>query len=177
MKDNGDLFVELPSKEVKEKLQPFLNDDAFVENSIVNVKSKIPSISIVGVKEFSTKKEFIEKIKRQNPKVKQLIDQGSEFSIIFSKDPKDSEKYDTFQIVARVSEDIRDILRKNNDFIYVDLSSYRVVDRFYIKRCNKCLKFGNYEKDYKNYLCCAYHRSNECQEVDGDDRKYECKNF
>ena len=110
---------------------------------------------------------------------------GSEFSIVFSKEPKDAgpntrgKKF--YQIVARVSDDIRHILKKSNDRIYMDLTALKVVDRFFVKRCNKCQHFGHYEKDCENEVYCAYcgqtHRSEECEEVqEGDYKNYDCIN-
>ena len=41
-KDNGDVYVDLPSKENREKLTPLLNDDTFARNEVVDIKSKFP---------------------------------------------------------------------------------------------------------------------------------------
>ena len=103
------------------------------------------------MKEFPTKEEFIEKIKKQNPKVKQLIEEGSEFSIVYTKSPGGENKY--HQVVARVSEEIRKAIKENKDRIHADLLAYRVVDRFYVKRCQNCQKFGHYEKDCDKEVC------------------------
>ena len=144
VKENGDVFVELPSLENRDKLTPFLQNESFSAHEIVELKSKQPTISILDVKDFSTKEEFMEKIKNKNPKIQQLIDKGSTFSIVYSKDPKSNNNVDGrkfYQVVARVSDDIRKAIRSNKDKIFVDLQAYRVVDHFYIKRCNKCQKF------------------------------------
>ena len=182
VKENGDVFVDLPSVENREKLTPLLSDGELAGHDIVELKSKLPTISILDVKDFESKEEFIEKVKKQNPGIKQLIEAGSVFSIVFSKSPTTGEggrKY--HQVVARVSEDVRKAIKASKDRLFVDLSSYRVVDRFYVKRCNKCQKFGHYEKDCENDPCCAYcsgpHMSVNCQDVDnGDHDNYKCVN-
>ena len=56
-----------------------------------------------------------------------------------------------------------------------------MVDRFYVKRCNKCEEFGHYEKDCTNRARCGYsmgpHLSLECTEVDeGDHEHFKCGN-
>ena len=178
---NGDVFVNLPNAETKNKLEKLLSGDAFAQNSVVTVKSNLPSISILDVVDFESKEDFIEKIKSRNPKINELIEKGSEFSIIFSKGPKEDTKYNTHQVVARVSEDIRDAIRLANNRIYIELTSHRIVDRFYVKRCNKCCKFGHYEKDCTESVCCGYchgeHLSKECTTVKpGECLNYECKN-
>ena len=69
LKPNGDVYVSMPSEENREKLMPLLEDEAFENNEIVNLKSKNPTISILNVKEFTTKEEFVEKVRRQNPRM------------------------------------------------------------------------------------------------------------
>ena len=184
VKDNGDVYVELPSIENREKLTPLLSEEAFAGNEVVNVKSKLPSISILNVKHFTTKEEFIEKVKLQNPTIKDLLENGTEFSIVFAKEPKEdanSHRRKFHQVVARVSEDVRQAIKKNNDKIYIDLCAHNVVDRFFVKRCNKCQKFGHYEKDCHEHACCGYckgnHLSKDCMDVqEGDSANYKCIN-
>ena len=172
-------------KRTEKKLTPLLNDGAFATNTIVPLKSKLPTISILNVKEFSSNGEFIEKVKNQNPKIKQLIDAGSEFSVVYCRKPKETETEDEvnkyFQIVVRVSGEIRQAIRSNNNKLYIELESYRVVDRFYIKRCNKCQGFGHYERDCENNERCGYcseaHLSNQCTKVEHHDhRNFNCVN-
>ena len=124
----------------------------------------------------------MEKLKKQNTTIKQKIEGGSEFTIVYCTKSKD-ENPDriNFQVVARVSEDIRMAIKEGGDRMYSELGSYKVVDRFYVKRCNKCQHFGHYEKDCDKEECCGYcrknHKSNECQEVQsGDFENYECVN-
>ena len=138
-KDNGDVYVDLPSNENMEKLVPLLEElPNNNEHEVVKIKSKLPAISILSVTEFPSKDELIEKIKKQNPLIKEKMDNGSEFSIVFYKNPKTenvNNDRNYYQVVARVSEDIRHTIKKSNNKIYMDLVAHRVVDRFYIKRC------------------------------------------
>ena len=182
VKENGDVYVDLPSKENQEKLLPLLAEVTENEN-LVKLKSKLPTISILNVSEFTSKEEFIEKVKQQNPQIKVKVDEGSEFSIVFCKKPVETAPANKkfHQIVARVSDDIRQIIKRSNNRIYMDLSSHRVVDRFYVKRCNKCEQFGHYEKDCRNQSRCGYcmgpHLSSECREVqERDHEHYKCGN-
>ena len=187
VKDNGDVFVDLPTEENRDKLSPLLQqeqEETFARNEIVNVKSKLPTISILDVKDYTTKEEFVEKVKGQNPVIKNLIEKGSEFSIVFSKEPKNDgnnrNKY--HQVIARVSNDVRQAIKNSNNKIYTDLASHHVVDRFFVKRCNRCQNFGHYEKDCtEDHAHCGYckghHLSKECNGVqEGDFEHYECVN-
>ena len=106
MKENGDVFVELTNVENRDKLTLFLQNESFSEHEIVELNSKQPIIPISGMKDFSTKEEFMEKIKNKNPKIQQWIDKGLTFSIVYSKDPNgynnvDGRKY--YQAVAHVA--------------------------------------------------------------------------
>ena len=183
-KDNGDVYVELPSEENREKLKPLLNNEAFAAHNVVELKSKLPTISILDVKEFSSKEEFVQKVMNQNEDIKTLVEAGSTFSVVYSKSPPNntnSEAKKYHQIVARVSEDVQKVIRTNRNRLFADLSSYRVVDRFYVKRCNKCQKFGHYEKYCENEERCGYcmgpHLSTNCQEAPPDNHDlHKCVN-
>ena len=96
-------------------------------------------------------------------------------------EPKEDGKFKTYHVVARVSDDIRKILEQNRNRIFLGMSSHRVIDRFYIKRCNNCLQYGHYEKDCKLDACCGYcrgkHLSKNCDKIEqGDFTNYECHN-
>ena len=169
VKENGDVYVDLPNAKNREKFTPLLNDEEFAEHEIISLKSKLPTISILDVKEYTTKEDFIERVKKQNEGIRTLIEGGSEFSIVYSKGPENTQREQKHHlVVARVSEEIRKVIKSNRDKIFAELSTYRVIDRFYIKRCNKCQKFGHYEKDCQNEArcgyCCGSHLSTTCTE-------------
>ena len=70
---------------------------------------------------------------------------------------------------------------QNKDKIFVDLQAHRVVDRFYVKRCNNCQKFGHYERECEEEqrcgYCCGTHLSKDCQEIQGDNHEqFKCIN-
>ncbi len=175
----------MPSNENREKLLPLLDEDTFAVNEIVKLRSKQPTISILSVESFLSKEDFIGRVKRQNPEIKELIDQGSKFEIVFVKEPRESKshsKNEYYLVVARVSEDIRKVMKMTGDRVYIDLVAHRVIDRYFVKRCNKCQEFGHYElKNCSNNVCCAYcrqnHKSTDFNQVeDGDVEHYECVN-
>ena len=79
-----------------------MNDQVFATNSVIKLKTKLPTILILDVREFSTKDNFVEKIKKQNLTIKKLMEEGSEFSIVYSKSDGDESQRDEskHQIVA-----------------------------------------------------------------------------
>ena len=66
IKPNGDLFVDLPSAETREKLQPLLVDEAFSKNEVINLKSKLPTISIFD-NSFYNQRRFHSKSEKPKP--------------------------------------------------------------------------------------------------------------
>ena len=185
VKENGDVFLNLPSRENRDKLSPLLQNETFERNEVVSVKSKLPTISILNVKDYTNKEEFVNKIKQQNPTKKGLMDNGSELSIVFCKEPKVNDnngRTQYYQVVARVGEDIRRAIKNSDDKIYMDLVALQVVDRFFVKRCNCCQKFGHYQKDCtEESASCGYckgnHLSKDCNDVqEGHFKHYECVN-
>ena len=83
--------------------------------------------------------------------------------------------------MVRVSEHLRITLRIQGDKIFLGVTAHRIVDRFFVKRCNKCQEFGHYEKNCDKEISCGYctmnHRSSECNEVEpGDYENYQCVN-
>ena len=173
----GDVYVHLPSDAQRDKLVPLLSQEEAIQgNTILNVKSKCPVITIRNVDVFENDEDFIEKVKAQNPVIKERLDNGSEFSIVFKKEHNVNygknglildrvEK--AFNVVARVSDDIREALKAANDKLYIGFAAHRITDRFYVKSCAACHRFGHYHKDCDRKACCGYcgdeaHESKHC---------------
>ena len=187
---NGDVYVDFPSNEQRDKLVPLLNDK-LQGKTIVNVKSKCPIITIRNVPDFVDESDFIEKVKVQNKLIAEKIDGGSEFSVVFSKEHKlksgftrrlDNNSDMVHQIVVRVSEDIRQALKSAGDKIFIGFTSLRVFDRFYVKSCAHCHRFGHYHAECQLNPCCGYcgdanHTSNDCPVHQlKDQSNYKCVN-
>ena len=82
VKENGDVFMDLPSVETREKLLPLLGSN----NDIVKVESKLPAITIGNVSEFTDREKFLEKVMNQNPLIREKVDNGSILNSIYSKE-------------------------------------------------------------------------------------------
>ena len=182
-RNNGDLYVELPSEENREKLLPLLNEDVLPGSRVFKLKQKCPTISIRGVDEYTTEEEFIAKVKTQNENIKEKLDNGSEFSVVFTKrHERTDNKNEEYQVVARVSEDVRAAIKANNDKIFIGFRSHHVTDRFYVKTCNNCHQFGHYHADCKHQPSCGYcsspaHETTNCPaHIENDHTKYKCTN-
>ena len=131
-KKNNDMYVDLPSEEQRQKLIPLLSEKVIPNNKIVNVKQKCPTISIRGVENFISEEELLARINDQNTEIKEKLENGSQFSVVYTKEQR---QHDTdedgetkeFQVVARVSDDIRSIIKANGDKIFLGFKSLRVL--------------------------------------------------
>lgn len=185
-KRNGDLYIDLPTKENRDKLVPLLDQADIPGNRVINVKQKCPTISLRNVSDYVDEDDFITKIKAQNNGLSEKIEGGSEFSVVFTRKNRRSEDDENepskVLVVLRVSNDIRDILKLNNDHIFFGTNSYRVIDRFYVKRCAKCHRYGHYHAECTYTPCCGFcldknHNSENCpvRQVK-DHSKFKCVN-
>ena len=71
----------------------------------------------------------------------------STYRICLQKDNKETISDPDYLVVIRLANEIRDLLKANNDRIYYGTTVHRVIDRFYIKSCAKCHKFGHYHAE------------------------------
>ena len=178
---NGHTLIHCPTAAARDKLNTILAEN-FTEKEIVPLKEKLPCITINDIvkteSDVITKDSIFEQIKNQNHDIAQMIDDGEEFKVLFIKnDPKSS----SFSAVARVSCKIRDLIKSNRHRLFIGISSCRVYDRFYIKRCNNCQDFGHYEDKCTKSVKCGYcglnHKSNTCHLKDLKDvSKLKCPN-
>ena len=178
----GNTFIHCPSAEARDKLQPLLINANLVGKDVVSVKEKSPHITIVDIiqtgSEELTKENILVQICSQNPKLAALIESGNEFKVLFIKKNSQTKK---FSAAVRVSCDIRRAIKSDRDRIYVGISSCRVYDRFYVKRCNNCQQFGHFKDSCQNETVCGHcsgpHQSEGCSLKESKDfSKLKCTN-
>ena len=168
-KKSGDMYIDLPSKDSRDKLLPLLNETSIPGNCVINIKQKCPTISIRNVIDYVDENKFIERVKNQNPVIKEKIESGSEFSVVFTRKPKVASDNTGHLVVIRVGNEIRDVLKANNDKIFLGFNAHRIMDRFYVKSCGKCHKFGHYHAECPSVSgCCGFclaedHTSEQCE--------------
>ena len=114
------------------------------------------------------------------------MEKGEQFNVVFTKEQQRTspigDEIQEFMVVARVSDSIRKAIKTSSDRIFLDCSSHHVTDRFYVKCCMNCHKFGHYQTDRSEAPSCGYcwstdHQSIECPvQKDKDKTKYKCIN-
>ena len=117
-------------------------------------------------------------ILQKNPVVKQLVDSGKSFNVLFIDDSK---KY----AVLKVSPEIRNEIMKYGT-LYIGMQSHRVRDQFHVTQCFACQSFGHKHgsehcslKNGENIClyCGEKHRSKECDsEIKRNKSKHKCIN-
>lgn len=178
--ETGDTFVNLPDKASSDRLQPLIRN-AEPTNEIVSLKSKLPTVSLLGVTREYSKPDIINMILKQNDTIRALHDQGSHLSVLYTRAPAEDKPY--HQVVLRVSPDIRRAISNSGNRIHMGRLVHKVVDRFYVRRCNICQCYGHYEDrcPTPNNPVCGYcsvtsHISKDCPDKGGPKAAYNCNN-
>ena len=116
----------------------------------------------------------------QNKSISDLMDRGSKLDVVYIKAPPQGKKF--YTVGVRVSPDIRTVINKMKNKLYVGVSVHNIVDRFHIRRCNRCQKLGHYEDrcDQATSEVCGYcaknHRSDSCPDKNKDHKFHKCIN-
>ena len=186
-RDNGDLFVNLPDEGSRDAIEQHLAESH--SNKVVKLTSKLPTISILDITQKDMKNEndqdlTTEQIKisicKQNKMIEKLVEDGSQFEVVYCKPPPNGKKF--YTVAARISPNIRDALRKMKMKIHFGTSIHSVVDRFHVRRCNLCQGLGHYAKycSPDTALVCGYcsesHKSEECPHKNKDHTHHKCSN-
>ena len=150
---NGNTYIHCPNRAARDKLIPLLETD-LPQETVQPLKEKLPSITIVGITKEVSKEDLLLQICNQNEYISELIKTGNVFNILFVKAP--SEGYKNYQVVVRVSPAIRDAISARKNRLFLGVTSCKVYDRFYVKRCNQCNCFGHYKSDCPNSVLCGY---------------------
>ena len=178
--ESGDTFVNLPDKASSDRLQPLIRN-AEPTNEIISLKSKLPTVSLLGVTRENTKTEIINMILKQNDTIRALQENGSHVSVLYTRAPAEDKPY--HQVVLRVSPDIRRAISNLGNRIHMGRLVHKVVDRFYVRRCNICQCYGHYEDRCPTPTSpiCGYcsetsHISKDCPKKGGLKATYNCNN-
>lgn len=128
-----------------------------------------PTIAIANLCKSYNENELLENILLAHPDISELVENGEFFKVINVKPhQKDSSK---FQATLRISSKIRQSIESHGDRIYIGPHSFKIFDRFFVKRCNRCQKYNHYMSDCKETLftcghCSGNHESGSCPNRD-----------
>ena len=112
--------------------------------SVIAPAPRRPTINIINIPVNYTKSELLDRVKSHNATKLPGIELNDEnFKIIFTK--PQFKNNTLYKATVRVSEDVRKAISNANDKLNIGLSSCRVYDDFFVKRCNKCQQFGHWK--------------------------------
>lgn len=175
--DTGDTFINLPNKKSRDKLCPLLKSD---KNEVVSLKSKLPTITILDVKDDLTKEQIKLGLCTQNETIGKLVQDNEELEVIYTRPPPTGKPY--YKVSVRVSPLIRKCIANQGDRVFLCRKSCRIDDNYYVRRCNNCQAFGHYADKCNTDTppVCGYcgenHLSNTCPLKDGHSRTHICCN-
>lgn len=161
---SGNTFIHCSSTADRNKLQPLLSDN-YQGREIIPLKENLPHITINGIiqvdDEDITGDKVLRQICNQNPVIADLKESGEELKVLFVRKQITSK---TIMAVVKVGTKIRDAIKHNGNRLFIGISSCRVFDRFFVKRCNKCQSFGHYKDQCKGHAVCGYCAESHCSE-------------
>jgi hypothetical protein len=153
------------SEKSKKALLPHV-EKVFHNRRINTPKPKLPTITVPFIVGKYENEELLDVLRKQNE------DRGIRFSrdnaqVLFTAPMRDREGM--YQAVIRISEDIRNKIKDNDNRLCIGINSCPVFDRFFIKRCNNCQEFHHFQNDNGGCkkekvcaLCTGKHDTRDC---------------
>ena len=167
----GDLMVVCESSETREELKNIVLSSN--EEIVLNMPKEMkPGITIVGLPKEYKKEEILNMLVMQNSFIKNfsMSNNLDEHITIYSVKPLKKDP-STYQVFANVSSILREGIRCYRDKVILGLTSCKVYDRYHVKRCNNCQKFGHYAKD------CPTKDTHVCGNCSEDHSTNDCKSY
>ena len=177
----GDQVFVLPSQSAREKLKHELVSSGIPIDKVAEPKQKYPAISVVGIPSHfdkDSKESLFNTLLKQNPGIVDLVrKETSVFEILMIKPLRKNPNIK--QAIIRLSDDIRLTIKNSGERLFCCMSSCRVYDQLYIKRCNKCQDFGHYAKECTGAACCGIcassnHETSSCPYRENPDESVMC---
>ena len=174
----GDLVVVCDTEDKRNELKDLVasaNQDIVMNTPV----EKRASITIVGLQQEYNKDEIIQMLVLQNGFIKGFTNSNDikKHIEIFAVRPLKNNPA-RFQVFASVSTILREGFLHFGNKVTLGLTSCKVYDRYHVKRCNNCQKFGHYMKDCPTPdssicgKCASYHHCTK----DCDDSEPRCIN-
>lgn len=167
---SGSTVIICPTEKDRSNLKEKLSSNLpTVETSVP--PERHPTIAIANLCKKYSDTELLDSILLAHPDLSELCNSGEFFKVINIKPhQKDSSK---FQATLRVSSKIRKLIESHGDRIYIGPHSFKIFDRFFVKRCNRCQGYNHYMADCKEAQftcghCSGNHDSNSCPNSNTD---------
>ena len=176
--NSGNAVFVCPTENDRKHLNEKLTEK-FPSMKISQPPELLPTISVSNLARDYTVPELKEIIFKEHPEIKDFFEGGEMFDIMKIKPHRrDNSRY---QASVRVGNNIRKFIELHGNKLYVGSSCCRVFDNFFVKRCNKCQKFGHYKDEcsaskFTCGLCSGNHETNQCTNANNEHFVPTCTN-
>ena len=169
----GHGYIKVPDKKTSDEV---LNSLASNYNAVAESTSQrefLPKITISDINSEdysnSNKNDLKTAILNKNPDIKSLVDDNKQFDILFITKDRTRNKFS--KAIVKIHPDILKLIKRSRYRIYIDFATCRVSDRFFLKQCYRCQKFGHHNDDCsmkaENKHVCRFcsdnHESSACR--------------
>ena len=182
----GHGFINVPDKNNCDNAVTILKNNYNAVAKSGEVREFLPKITIsdISTNDYSNdnKQELKAAILNKNPKIKACVEEDKSFDILFLTQ---GNLKTTCKAIVRVHPDILAVIKTMRYRLYLDFASCRVSDRFHVKQCYRCQKFGHRNdacplKLKNSHICrfCAEgHESSKCELKNTNSKtQYKCAN-
>ena len=162
------------SEKSKKALLPHV-EQVFTNRKINTPKPRLPTISVPFIHGKYEKEELLNVLGQQNEGI-QFNRENTQVLFFTPMRNKDN----LHQAVMRVSEEIRDKIKANDNRLCIGINSCPVYDRFFVKRCNRCQSFHHFHKDNggckETQVCALCAENHETRGCTTDENFRKCTN-
>ena len=146
-KKDGDIVVVCETEDIRIELKSLVatKDERIVMNTPAE---KCASITIVGLQKEYEKEEIIDMLILQNGFINGFTKSNDirKHIEIHAVQPLKNNP-EQFQVFANVSTTLCEGFMYYHNKVTLGLTNCKIYDRFHVKRCNNCQKFGHYMKE------------------------------
>ena len=127
-------------------------------HTVRSIPVKTPTINLVGIPIGTTKPDLLYNIMQLNDTLRSIRDSppavGEDaFQILGIVELRSNPNY--CKATIRISNSMRYAIAKLKDRVLIGLTSAKVYDNFYVRRCYKCQKFGHVRADCRSEAACV----------------------
>ena len=172
----GNIVLKCEKQEDIQKIEDSLKTTDFVE--VKTMQKNLPRMTMLDVGEVESKEELKDVIMEKNPHISSLINNSKSFEILFLK------KFNgVTNAVLKVDPEIRELIKKDNSRVFVQLKNCKVIDSYPFRICYNCQKTCSHLSQQCPLkgttkicrYCSRNHETKDCN-VKDDKSKHTCVN-